>query len=185
MGREQFADGACIFPPHGNAGEDEGAGIDFFGHDVRDLVLLGDERPQRVDIDGAVGGVGRQKDVGLMDDLAFGDHIAVVETLQNQARKNDMRGRRADIDADADQNDFVLALETAARAGEEYPPALVFFFAHARPLIIPVLSTQIHSEFAGPLLVNEAAYVQSRASKTRLAEQIGRARRPSDSRLVP
>ena len=77
-----------------------------------------------------------------MDDLAFGDHISVIEPLQDETRKNNVRGGRADIDAYADQNDFVLSLEAAPRIGKEYPPACVFLvlLAHGYPLKTLALS---------------------------------------------
>ena len=43
---EQLADGAGVAPPHGNAGENQCAGIDLFAANLGDLVLVVDERSQ-------------------------------------------------------------------------------------------------------------------------------------------
>ena len=48
-----------------------------------------------------------------MQDLARNDHVPVVEALEDQAREDEVRGRRTDIDADADEADLVLLLQAS------------------------------------------------------------------------
>src|SRR5438132_12749395 len=63
-----------------------------------------------------------------MQHLALRDDVAVVEALEHEAREREVRGGRADVDADARQPDLVLDFEAAADAREEDPAA--FFPAH-------------------------------------------------------
>ena len=111
---KQLADGARIAPAHRDAGEDQRAGVDLVGIDLGVLVLLGDEGAERVGVDRLLGRIGREQDVGLIEGLALGDDVAAVEPLQHDAREHEMRGRRADVDADAENADLVLVVERAA-----------------------------------------------------------------------
>ena len=123
---EQIADGAGVLPLHRDAGEDQRAGVDLVGIDLGVGIFLLDEGAERVGVDGVLGGVGRQQDVGGVERLALGDDIAAVEPLQHDAREHQMRCRRADVDADAEHDDLVLALQRAAGRGKENAAALVF-----------------------------------------------------------
>src|SRR6266699_6483784 len=66
-----------------------------------------------------------------MNELALGHDVAVVEPLEHQAREDEVRGRGADVDADARETDLVLDLEAAPDVAEEDPAA--GFLAHAKP----------------------------------------------------
>ena len=131
---EQFADGAGVLPLHRDAGQDQRAGVDLVGIDLGVGVFLLDEGAERLGVDGVLGGVGRQQDVGGVERLALGDDIAAVEPLQHDPREHQMRGRRADVDADAEHDDLVLALERAPGRGKENAAALVFV-VHRRLLL--------------------------------------------------
>ena len=124
---EQFADGARVLALHRDAGEDQRAGVDLVGIDLGVGVFLGDEGAERLGVDGVLGGIRRQQDVGGVERLALGDDVAAVEPLQHDAREHQMRGRRADVDADAEHDDLVLALERTARRGKENAAALLVF----------------------------------------------------------
>ena len=129
LAREQFADLAGIAPAHGDTGQDQGAGVDLVGIDLGVLVLALDEGAERVGVDGllAVRRIGREQDVGLVEGLALGDHVAAVEPFQHDAREHQMRGRRADVDADAEHDDLVLIDQRAPRAREKNAAANGFF----------------------------------------------------------
>src|SRR5439155_12574220 len=62
-----------------------------------------------------------------------GDDVATVEPLQHDAREDQMGGRGANIDADAEDDDFVLLDERAPGAGEEDAAADLFFSIHPWP----------------------------------------------------
>ncbi len=93
LGGEQLADGAGVGAPHGDAGQDQRAGVDLVRRDARGLVLRIDECAELVGVDRHVGGVGREQDVGFVEHLALGDDVAVVEPLQQQAREHEVRCR--------------------------------------------------------------------------------------------
>ena len=106
----------ALVPLHRDAGEDQRAGIDLVGIDLGVVIFLLDEGAERLGVDGVLGRVGRQQDVGGVERLALADDVAAVEPLQHDPREHQMRCRRADIDADAEHDDLVLALERAARS---------------------------------------------------------------------
>src|SRR5213082_3042664 len=60
---------------------------------------------------------------------ALGHDVAVVEPLEHEAREHEVRGGRADVDADAREADLVLDLKAAPDVGEEDPPG---FLAHGK-----------------------------------------------------
>jgi hypothetical protein len=122
---KKLADLAGIAPAHGNAGEDQRAGVDLVGIDIGALVLSLDEGAERLRVDLFLGGIGREQDVGVVEGFARADDITAVEPLQHDAGEHEMRGGRADIDADAQDDDFVLVDERASRAGEEDTAAFV------------------------------------------------------------
>ncbi len=131
---EQFADAPRILPPHRDTGEDQRAGIDLVRLDLGVLVLARDEGAERIGVDGVFAGIGRQQDVGLIEALALGDDIAAVEPLQHDAREYQVRGRRADIDADREHAELVIFAEGAPGVGEE--DAAADFIAHAISLFV-------------------------------------------------
>ena len=126
LAREQFADRACIAAADGDTGQDQRAGVDLVGIGLGVLVLLLDKGAERLGVDGLTGRIGREQDVGLVEGLAGGDHVAAVEPLQHNAREHEMRSRRADIDTDAENDDLVLVDQRASRAREEDAPAYGF-----------------------------------------------------------
>ena len=89
---EQFADLAGIAPAHGDAGQDQRAGVDLVRIDVGGLVLVLDEGAERLGVDLLLGGIGREQDIGLVEGLAGGDDIAAVEPFQRDAGEHQMRG---------------------------------------------------------------------------------------------
>ncbi len=123
LAREQFADLSRIAAADRDAGEDQRAGVDLVGIDHGVFVLLLEERAQRVGVDLILGRIGREQNVGLIEGLALGDDIAAVEPFQHDARKHEMRCRRADVDPDAQDADLVLSLQAASGGGKENPPA--------------------------------------------------------------
>ena len=130
LAREQLADLAGVAPAHRHAGEDQRAGVDLVRIDIGVLVLALDEGAERLRVDLLLGRIGREQDVGLEEGLASGDDVAAVEPLQHDAREHQMRGRRADVDADAENDDLVLVDQRAPGRGEEDAAALGFVIAH-------------------------------------------------------
>ena len=126
LAREQFADRARVAAAHGDAGQDQRPGVDLLGLHLRVLILLADERAERVRVDGFVRRVGRQQDVGFVECLAQRNDVAAVQPLQHDPREHQMRGRRADIHAHRQDADLVFTLERASLAGEENPAAFRF-----------------------------------------------------------
>ena len=88
---EQFADLARIAAAHGDAGQDQRAGVDLVRIDVGGLVLVLDEGAERLGVDLLLGGIGREQDIGLVEGLAGGDDIATVEPFQRDAGEHQMR----------------------------------------------------------------------------------------------
>ncbi len=125
---EQFADAPRIAAPHRNAREDQRAGVDLVGIDHRVLVLLLEERAERFRVDLILGRIGREQNIGLIKGLAFGHDITAVEPLQHDAREHEMRGRRPDIDANAQDADFIFFRERAAGRRKEYATAVFINF---------------------------------------------------------
>ena len=119
LAREKLADRPGIAPRNRDAGENKRAGVDLLWRHQGVLVGAFDERTERPCVDRILARIGREQDVGLVKDLALAHHIAGVEPLQHDARKHEVRGGRADVDADAEQADLVLAFERSALAGKE------------------------------------------------------------------
>src|SRR5207249_10140064 len=84
---------------------------------------------ERLRVDARVAGIGSEKNLGFVNDLALGHDVAVVQALEHEAGKDDVRGGGADVDADAGEADLVLDLEAAPDVAEEDPAAR--FPAHA------------------------------------------------------
>ena len=87
LARKEFADLAGVAPAHGDAGQDQRAGVDLVGIDLGVLVLLLDEGAElgRVDRLLALGRIGREQNVGLIERFARGHDIAAVQPLQHDA----------------------------------------------------------------------------------------------------
>ena len=142
---------ARVAAAHRDAGQDQRAGVDLVGIDLGVLVLARDEGAERVGVDGFLGRVGREQNVGLIEAFALGDDIAAVEPLQHDAREHKVRGRRADVDADREHAQLVLLAERAAGRGKENAAALGFVSVmpclHARPSCraCPRQSTALHT----------------------------------------
>ena len=104
---EQVGDGARVLALNRLAGEDNGAGVDLVAFDPCIRVSAADEAGQFFDVDGVVGKIRRQQDRRLPQELAA-DHNEPArqrgaEPLQMNARKHQVRGRGADVDADGGQ----------------------------------------------------------------------------------
>ncbi len=115
---EQLADGAGVAPTHGNAGEDQCAGVDLFAANFRDLILVVDELAQCFDIDSRVIDVGRQEDLRFIYNLALGHPVARPFEGQFEARENQMGGRRSNVDADAGEPQVFFILHVAVGIGK-------------------------------------------------------------------
>ena len=141
---EQFADPPRVAAPHRDPGEDQRAGVDLVGIDHGVFVLLLEERAERIGVDLVLGRVGREQDVGLVEGLALGHDVAAVEALQYDAREHEVRGRRADVDPDAEDADLVLALQAAPGRGEENPAAgLVGLDLHRMSQVCALLGARL------------------------------------------
>ena len=132
LGREKLADRPRIAAPHGDARQDQCAGVDRLRIEFGQFVLTVDEPAQRIGIDRRIVGIGRQQDVEFVHDLALRHDVAIVEPLQHQPRKDEMGGRRADVDTDAHEADLVLLFEAPADIGEEDASANRFIGHHKR-----------------------------------------------------
>ncbi len=88
LAREQFADAPRVAPPHGDAGQDQRAGIDLVRIDLGVLVLAFDEGAERIGVDRLFGRVGREQNVGLIEAFALGHDIAAVQPLEHDAREH-------------------------------------------------------------------------------------------------
>ena len=115
---EELGDGASVAPAHGDSGENEGAGIDFFAFDLSLFVLLVDERFETFDIDSGVVDVGREEYCRFVQHFAPRDAIARTFEGQFQAGKHQMRCRGADIDADAGELELFFLLHVAVGIGK-------------------------------------------------------------------
>ncbi len=115
---EQFANGARVAPAHGDAGEDQCAGVDLFAANFRDLILVVDELAQGFDIDSRVIDVGREEDLRFIYNLALGHPVARSFEGQFEAGKNQMGCRRSDVDADAGELEIFLVLHVAVGIGK-------------------------------------------------------------------
>src|SRR5581483_8059349 len=107
---EKLGDGARVAPAHGDAGQNQRAGIDLFAADPGFFVLLVDERFEGLDVDPRVLDVGRQKNVRFVQHLAPGHAVARAFESQLEAGENQMRGGRADVHAHAGELEIFLFL---------------------------------------------------------------------------
>jgi hypothetical protein len=73
-----------------------------------------DEGAERIGVDFFRSRVGRQQNVRLVKAFPFGDDVAAVEPLQHDAGEHEVRRRRADVDADRQDAQFVLFAERAS-----------------------------------------------------------------------
>jgi len=164
--RKQLADGAGIAAPHRHPGQDQRAGVDVFRHDARRRVLRHDEGRQRIGVDRVVVAVRRQQHLGFMQQRALDHHVTGVEPFQHDPRERKMRGRRADVDADADQRDLVFGFHAAADIRKEYPTALLILLRHRVQTTVDILESvssgfSYYSGFirsSTPLRIRWAAY---------------------------
>ena len=115
---EQFGDRASVAPAHGDAGENQRAGVDFLAADLGVLVLLVDESFERFDVDSGIVDVGREQNLRFVQDFAFGDAITRTFEGQFQPGKNQVRCRRADVDADAGELKIFFLLHVAVGIGK-------------------------------------------------------------------
>src|SRR5947209_4242393 len=81
-------------------------------------VLLVDEHPKSVPVDRGFTQIGGQQDVRLVQDFTANGDVAIVLALKLEAREDEVRGRRADVDADAGEADSILLGHIASRRCE-------------------------------------------------------------------
>ncbi len=109
--RKEVGDGARVRALDRLAGKDHGATVDLVALDARIGIGAADEAREFVDVDGVVRQVRRQQDRRLPQQLAADDDEAARQRgskpLQVHAREHQVRGRRADVDADGGQLDVV------------------------------------------------------------------------------
>src|SRR6267143_5295005 len=156
--RKQFSYGSGVAAAHCDPGEDQGARVDSPGIDSCELILSVDERAECRRVDGRVAGIRSEKDLGFVDDFALGYDIAVVETLEHEPGKDEVRGGGADVDPDAGEADLVLGFEAAPDIAEEDPAAR--FPAHAKPDYFVVGATYHPGSirFGTPLFASVSRY---------------------------
>ena len=108
---EQIGDRARVDPLHGLAGQDHRAAVDIGRCQAGLAKGLGEKRLQGPGIDRVVRPVRREQDRRAPQDLAVDHHEParqrLGQPLQVDAGEHQMRGRRADVDADGGQLDIV------------------------------------------------------------------------------
>src|SRR5581483_10155126 len=104
--------------------------IDLIGIDLCVAILLPDESTKSLGVDFLARGIRRQQNVGLIEGFPLGDDVTALEPLQHDTGKNQMRRRGADVDADAENANFILAFQRTSGAGKINAPALGFFDRH-------------------------------------------------------
>ena len=121
LGGKKIAYGARVTPPHGHAGEDQCAGIDGAAFDAGADKARLDKPAERLCVDVLAIGIGRELYRRLMQGFALGHDIARADPLHKHAGEYQMGRRRPDIDAHAQELDFLFLGDVAGGAGE--PPA--------------------------------------------------------------
>ncbi len=109
---EHVCDRLGVLAPQRLAGQDDGAGIDVVGMDVRRRVSIVDDCAERALVDARLALVGRKRHRRLVERFARDDQVARRKVLaaatQRKPREQHLGSRGADVDADADQRDVVL-----------------------------------------------------------------------------
>ena len=104
------------------AGQNDHAGVDIVGMQIGGVIGVVDDGAELFVVDALLALIGRQRHRRLEQGLARDDVIAAGQILgqpaQIDARENDLRARRADVDADRHQRDVVLAPERIVFAAE-------------------------------------------------------------------
>ena len=105
--RKQIGNGTGVTAFERLAGQDHGPTIDVGAIETGIGVALCNEPRQRFRVDGEILQIGREQNRRLRDHLAI-DHDKTArqsarQSLQMHACKHQMRGRRADVDADRGQ----------------------------------------------------------------------------------
>ncbi len=113
LGGEKVGNGARIVAPDRFAGEDDRAGVDVARADKpASWYAASTRRPSACSSTlFATRAIGCQMNRRQVERIAFGDDKAAgefpAEPAQDELRENDLRGRRADVDADARERDRV------------------------------------------------------------------------------
>ena len=113
--RDHLGDRLGVLAPQRLAGEDDGAGVDVVGVDARLGVGAVDDLAHRPLVDSLLALVRRERNRRLVQRLALDHEIAAGEVLGHalhvDAREDQLRAGRADVDADRDELDVVLQPE--------------------------------------------------------------------------
>src|SRR5438093_529814 len=172
---EQVGYRARIFSEQGNAGQNERTGVDLVTGQVSGVVLAIDEVAQRRAVDGRGARIGREQNVGLVQHLARHRDVPPVLPLELQARKQQVRGGRPDVYADAGEDNSVLLSHVPRWGGETHSligdrGGLRFFEGRRRHGEVDAFGGQA----AAVLLANERVFlvVQDGPSTFVDAEQI-------------
>ena len=130
---KQFANLAGIAPAHRDPGQDQRSGVDLVRIYIGVLVLARDEGTQRLSINVLGRRIGCEQNIGLIERLSGRDDIAAVESFQDNSGEYEMGGGRADIHADAQDDDLVLLDQRATRAGEKNSAAALLLQGRHAP----------------------------------------------------
>ena len=140
---EQVGDRARVVAPDRFAGKDDRAGVDVAGSQARFLVGGVDQTAERLLVDAfPTGAIRREMDRRQIERVAFGDDEAArqfsPEPAQHQLGKNDLRGCRADVDADAGEGDRV-----------ELPERMFFLVVEFVRVVIVIVGKIVHGVLLG------------------------------------
>ena len=109
--RKQLGNALRIFTPQGLACENNGTGIDFRRLQAGTCIGVLDDLAEFHVVDAGFAGIGRQRDGGEIESLARDNIIAAgqvfSEAAQVNAREDDLRARRADVDTNAGEMNIV------------------------------------------------------------------------------
>ncbi len=83
--RKDLADGACIAAAHRYTGKNERTRVYVLGLQASGCILGREKRCQGIGIDSIITAIGREQNVGLMQERTFDHHIAGIESLQHNA----------------------------------------------------------------------------------------------------
>ncbi len=138
---EQVSNGAGVIAPDRFASENDRAGVDVTRAEAGLLVGGIDETPQRLIVDAFTARtVGCQMDRRQVERVAFGNDEAAgqfsAESAQDKLRKNDLRGRGADIDPDARERDRI-----------ELPERMFFLYVEPMLVVVMIVGKIVHGKF--------------------------------------
>ena len=135
---EKVGNRARVVAPDRFAGENDRPGVDVAGGQAGFLVRGVNETTERLLVDAfTTCAIGCQMNRRQVERVAFGDDKAAgqfsAEAAQHQLRKNNLRGCRADVDADAREGDRV-----------ELPQRMFFLDVEAVRVVIVIVGKIVH-----------------------------------------